>query len=99
MEEKTNNETNPKYIWAVLAAVALVAGLILFFQKNQKEKLVSPVGKKQTGVDKEKVAEIKKFSSEQDFKDYVSKDKSISGYYGGRGGAGGAGLMGAQTSE
>ncbi|MDI6777885.1 MAG: beta-propeller domain-containing protein [Patescibacteria group bacterium] len=99
MDEKTNNETNPKYIWAVLAAVILVAGLIFLFQKSQKEKPAPPAGTKPTGVDKEKVSEIKKFGSIQEFKDYVAKAKSASGYYGGRGGAGGPGLMEAQTSD
>ena len=80
MEEKTNNETNPKYIWAVLAAVIVVAGLIFFFQRSQKEKPVPPAGKKQTGIDGEKVAEIKKFGSVQEFKDYVGKAKSVSGF-------------------
>lgn len=93
MDEKTNKETNPKYIWAVLAAVALVAGLIFVFQKNQKENPIAPAGTKPAGIDKEKVTEIKKFSSEQDFKDYIAKARSASGFYGGRGGAGGPGLM------
>src|SRR4030042_691360 len=45
------------------------------------------------GIDKEKVAEIKKFGSVQEFKDYIMKAKSVSGFYGGRGGAGGPGPM------
>ncbi len=88
MEEKTNKEMNPKYIWAVLAAVIVVAGLIFIFQKSQEKPPVQPTAKKPTGVDKEKVSEVGKFGSVQEFKDYVSKAKSISGFYGGRGGAG-----------
>jgi len=101
MDEKTNNEISPKYIWAILAAVALVAGLIFVFQKNQRERPIAPVGTKPAGIDKEKVTEIKKFSSEQDFKDYIAKAKSASGFYGGRGGAGGPGIMdmSAKSSE
>ncbi|MDD5489903.1 MAG: beta-propeller domain-containing protein [Candidatus Moranbacteria bacterium] len=93
MDEKTNKETNPKYIWAVLAAVALVAGLVFVFQKNQKEKPIAPAGTKPAGIDREKVTEIKKFLSEQDFKDYITKSRSESGYYSGGRGAGGPGLM------
>lgn len=91
MDETINKETSPKYIWVILAAVVLVAGLIFIFQKNQKEKPIFPAGKKQAGVDKEKVSEIKKFSSDQEFKDYIAKAKSTSGFFGGRG-AGGPGL-------
>src|SRR4030042_2323522 len=93
MDEETKNEINPKYIWAVLAAVALVAGLVFVFQRNQKEKPIAPAGTKPMGIDKEKVAEIKKFGSVQEFKDYIMKAKSVSGFYGGRGGAGGPGPM------
>src|SRR4030042_5729571 len=93
MDEETKNEINTNYIWAVLAAVALVAGLIFVFQRNQKEKPIAPAGTKPMGIDKEKVAEIKKFGSVQEFKDYIMKAKSVSGFYGGRGGAGGPGPM------
>lgn len=99
MDEKTNNETNPKYIWAVLAAVALVAGLVFLFQRGQKEKQIPPAGKKQTGVDQQKVSELKKFGSVEAFKDYIAKARSASGYYGGRGGAGGPGIMEMQASD
>ena len=97
MEENIKSEANPKYIWAVLAAVALVAGLIFIFQQNQKEKPISPARTKPAGIDKEKVAEIKKFSSDQDFKEYITKAKNASGSYGGRGGAGGPGWMETQS--
>src|SRR4030042_3419432 len=93
MDEETKNEIIPKYIWAVLAAVALVSGRFFVFQRNQKEKPIAPAGTKPMGIDKEKVAEIKKFGSVQEFKDYIMKDKSVSGFYGGRGGAGGPGPM------
>jgi inhibitor of cysteine peptidase len=93
MEEQIKKETNPKHVWAILVAVALVAGLVFIFQKNQKEKPISPAGTKTAGIDKEKVAEIKKFGSEQEFKDYIEKARSVSGFFGGRGGAEGAGLM------
>lgn len=93
MDQETNKETSPRYIWVILVAVLLVAGLVFAFQKNQKEKPISPAGTRQSGIDKEKVAEIKKFGSEQEFKDYMGKAKSASGFYGGRGGAGGPGLM------
>lgn len=92
MEEQKNNETDPKYLWIILAAVVVAAGVIFAFQKTGKEKPALPAGKKQTGADKEKVAEISKFGSVQEFKDYVAKSKNISGYYGGRGGVGGPGF-------
>ncbi len=92
MKEQTKQGVDPKYIWAILAAVGVVAGLVLVFQRSQTEKPVPPAGKKQTGIDREKVAEVKKFANEQEFRDYVAKAKSISGFYGGRG-AGGLGVM------
>src|SRR3989339_547279 len=93
MEETTKKETSPKHVWAILVAVALVAGLVFIFQKNQKEKPISPARTRTAGIDQQKVAEIKKFGSEQEFKDYIAKAKSASGFFGGRGGAGGPGLL------
>ena len=91
MNEEIKNEKNPKYIWAVLVAVAVVVGLVFVFQKSREKSLVPPAGKKPTGVDQQKVSEIKKFASDQEFKEYVAKSKSMSGFFGGRG-AGGPGF-------
>jgi uncharacterized secreted protein with C-terminal beta-propeller domain len=98
MEEQTKKETNPKYLWVVLAAVVVLGGLVFAFQKFQKEKPALPIGKKQTGIDKEKVGEIKKFGSVEEFKEYIGKAKSAAGFYGGRG-AGGPGIMEMQVGE
>ncbi len=92
MEENIKSETNSKYIWAVLAAVVVVSGLIFAYRQSQKSKPVPGAETKMAGAEKEKVSEVKKFASEQDFKDYIAKARNASGYFGGRGGADGAGL-------
>lgn len=100
MDEKINNKTNPKHIWAVLAAVAIVAVLIFVFIFTRK--IVSPVPVSETTpvkTQKDKIAEIKKFSSEQEFKDYLEKAKNISVPLSGIGGRGGGPLMEMKTSE
>lgn len=97
MEEAT--KTNSKYIGTVLAAAALVVGLIFVFQKNQKEKPILSSGIKPAGTDKEKMAEIKKFGSIQEFKDYIVKAQGVSGFYSGWGGDERAGWMEARTFE
>ena len=87
MTEETKKSINPKHIWAVLAAVAIVAVLIFVFIFTRK--IISPVPVSETTPvksQKDKIAEIKKFSSEQEFKDYLEKAKNISGFFGGRGG-------------
>jgi inhibitor of cysteine peptidase len=88
MEEKNNQDMKPKYIWAVLVAVIVVAGLIFAFQRGRNEKKVPGAETRTMGVDKQKISEMKKFGSDQAFKDYISQAKNISGNYGGRGGEG-----------
>jgi uncharacterized secreted protein with C-terminal beta-propeller domain len=97
--EQTTNNANPKYLWVVLAAVIAVAGMIFVFQKFRGGSPTPLVGKKPVGVDGQRVAEIKKFGSEQAFKDYVAKAKSIAGFPGGRGGGGFSELSATKSSE
>lgn len=85
-EQNTNKSSNSKYIWIVLIAAIFLAGIIFIFAKYQKRTgSLSPNG---TGIEnlKEKKVEVKKFASEQEFKDYLEKAKNIAGSYGGRGG-------------
>jgi inhibitor of cysteine peptidase len=91
MPEEIKKETTSKYLWIVLIAVVFLAGIVLLFAKYQKRPGASLPG---TGTTKpeEKNTEIKKFTSEQEFQDYIEKSRSISGYYGGRW-AGGPGTM------
>ena len=92
MPEETKKETNPKYIWIILAAVVFIAGVVLIYAKYRKPSAAVQPG---TGITKpkEKISEIKKFASEQEFRDYLEKAKNVAGFFGGRGGAWGPGLM------
>ncbi|MFH0930062.1 MAG: beta-propeller domain-containing protein [Candidatus Moraniibacteriota bacterium] len=84
-EQNTNQSSNSKYLWVVLIAVVFLAGIIFIFAKYQKRPGSVSSG---TGIvnPKEKNIEIKKFASEQEFKDYLEKAKNISSGFGGRGG-------------
>lgn len=99
MTEETKEKISPKHIWVGLTALAVVAVLIFAFLFTRKIISPAPVSAPPVKIQKDKIAEIKKFSSDQEFKDYVARAKSLSGYWGGRGGAGGPGLMEAQTGE
>lgn len=85
MSEEQNKNPNSKYLWIVLIAAVFIAGIVFIFAKYQRPAGPAPAG---TGTTKpkEKISEIKKFSSEQEFKDYLEKAKNISGSFGGRGG-------------
>lgn len=84
-EQNTNQNSSSKYLWVVLIAAVFLAGIVFIFAKYQKRPgSVSS----ETGTTKlqEKNVEIKKFASEQEFKDYLEQAKNIAGSYGGRGG-------------
>jgi uncharacterized secreted protein with C-terminal beta-propeller domain len=66
--------------------------------KSQKP-FSSKIPEAGTAKPNEKIAEIRKFTSDQEFLDYFEKSKNVSGYAGGRGGAGGPGLPEAQTND
>jgi len=87
MEEETKNRVNPKYVWFFLAMAGAGAILFLIFLFAKKVSSPPPVSEKiPVKIQKEKIAEVKKFSSEREFKDYLEKAKNISGFLGGRGG-------------
>jgi len=85
-EKSTNQSSNSKYIWIVSIAAVFLVGIFFIFSKYQRPAGLAPLG--ETGIvnPKEKNVEIKKFASEQEFKDYLEKAKSVSGSYGGQGG-------------
>ncbi len=92
MEKETNKAQSLKYLWLLFIAAFFVAAIIFVFLKS-KESSPEKVPEAGTGKPKEKIAEIKKFGSEQNFKDYIIKARNSSSFYGGRGGVGGPGWM------
>ncbi|MFA5925960.1 MAG: beta-propeller domain-containing protein [Parcubacteria group bacterium] len=87
MEEKINQKNNPKFIFAVLASLAVIGILILAFLWTQRITRRAPVSEiEPVNNQKEKLTEVKKFASEQEFKDYLEKAKNVSVFSNGRGG-------------
>ncbi|MCX6762635.1 MAG: beta-propeller domain-containing protein, partial [Candidatus Moranbacteria bacterium] len=84
-EQNRNQSSNAKYLWIVLIAAVFLAGIVFIFAKYQKR-----TGSFSSGIGianpEERNVEIKKFASEQEFKDYLEKAKNISSGFGGRGG-------------
>lgn len=98
MPEETNKNLNPKYFWIILAAFVFVAAVIFVFVKT-RQPFPSAIPEAGTAKPKEKITEIKKFASEQEFKDYLEKAGNISGYFGGRGGAEGISALEMKSSD
>lgn len=98
MPDETNKNTNPKYLWIVLIAAVFVGGIVFIFAKYKQKAGPIPMGGTGTTKQKEKISEIKKFASEQEFADYLDKANNLSGSFGGRG-AGGPGLMEMSTKS
>ena len=98
-EQSTNQSSNSKYLWIVSIAVVFLVGIVFIFAKYQRPSgSVSPSGT-EIANPKEKNVEIKKFSSEQEFKDYLEKARNISSSYGGRGGGMGPEMMAMKSSD
>ncbi|MFA6285176.1 MAG: beta-propeller domain-containing protein [Parcubacteria group bacterium] len=97
-EQNTNQNSNSKYLWIVLIAAVFLAGIVFIFSKYQRSSGPASSG---TGIvnPKEKNIEIKKFASEQEFKDYLEKAKNISSGFGGRGGGAGLETMAVKSSD
>ncbi|HLM83769.1 MAG TPA: beta-propeller domain-containing protein [Candidatus Bathyarchaeia archaeon] len=86
MPDEPNQNLNSKYLWVVLAAAILVAVIVFGYSGYQRTS--NSVRQGGTGITgpKEKISEVKKFASEQEFKDYLEKAKNVSAPQGGRGG-------------
>jgi inhibitor of cysteine peptidase len=84
MPEEKENKINFKYILALVAAVIFLCMVMLVFFWNRK--IMPPVQNNNSGTQRQNTDKLKKFFSEQEFKDYLEKGKDLSTFWGGRGG-------------
>jgi uncharacterized secreted protein with C-terminal beta-propeller domain len=77
MTDEQKNSPNQKYLWVVLAAAAIFGGIVFLFAKYQNgldNPALPKLPKNQSG----QAPELRKFSSEQEFRDYIEKAKAAS---------------------
>jgi len=100
MTEEQNKKEHNRYLLIVAAAVVFVVVVIFIFAKSrQTGPTTPPPGTGSGKIPKDKITEIKKFASEQEFKEYLEKSSSISMFGGRGGGIGGPGTLEMKASD
>ncbi|MDD3487075.1 MAG: beta-propeller domain-containing protein [Candidatus Moranbacteria bacterium] len=99
MEENKNKEANLKYLLVISAALVVFAGLFFVYQDQWKGVSFPLIEDNLPNLNQQKPEKVKKFSSAEEFREYIEKGRNISELSVGQGISGSLGMLEMQSND